>query len=98
MDEVSRFEQFCQFRDTIRSSRTHLIVGIDIAKDKYHAFFGTPYGKTLWRRLIFTNDLVGYKRLIEQVEVLLSQHQFSQVGSALGLLFGRKSGHCALVS
>ncbi len=79
MDEVSRFEQFCQFRDTIRSSRTHLIVGIDIAKDKHHAFFGTPYGKTLWRRLIFTNDLVGYKRLIEQVEVLLSQHQLSQV-------------------
>ena len=79
VNDTSRFEQFCQFRDTIRSSRNHLIVGIDIAKDKHHAFFGTPYGKTLWRRLIFTNDLVGYKWLIEQVEVLLSQHQLSQV-------------------
>jgi transposase len=79
VDKVSRFEQFSQFRDTIRSSRNHLIVGIDIAKDKHHAFFATPYGKTLWRRLIFTNDLVGYKRLVEQVEVLLSQHQLSQV-------------------
>jgi transposase len=54
-------------------------VGIDIAKDKHHAFFGTAYGKTLWRRLIFTNDLIGYKRLVEQTELLLQQHQLKQV-------------------
>ena len=79
MNDVNRFDHFCQFRENIRGSRDHLIVGIDIAKDKHHAFFGTPYGKTLWRRLIFTNDLTGYKRLIEQVEVLSSQHQLSDV-------------------
>jgi transposase len=85
VDDVSRFEHFCQFRGNIRASRKHLIVGmgIDIAKDKHHAFFGTPYGKTLWRRLIFTNDLVGFKRLIEQVEVLLQQHQLSKVAFGL---------------
>jgi transposase len=83
VNDVTRFEHFCQFRGNIRASRRHLIVGIDIAKDKHHAFFGTAYGKTLWRRLIFTNDLVGFKRLIEQVEVLLQQHQLSKVAFGL---------------
>jgi transposase len=78
VDDVSRFEQFCQFRENIRGSRKHLIVGIDIAKDKHHAFFGTAYGKTLWRRLIFTNDLVGYQRFIEQTKVLLKQYQLKE--------------------
>jgi transposase len=82
LDDISRFEQFCQFRSTIRGSRKHLIVGIDIAKDKHHAFFGTAYGRTLWRRLIFSNDLDGYQRLIEQTELLLKQHQLE------GVVFG----------
>jgi transposase len=79
MNDVDRFIHFSRFRDQIRGSQTHLIVGIDIAKDKHHAFFGTANGKTLWRRLIFTNDLIGYTRLIEQVQVLLSQYQLSEV-------------------
>jgi transposase len=54
-------------------------VGIDIAKDKHHAFFGTPNGKSLWRRLIFTNDIVGYNRLVDQVNTLTAQHQLQQV-------------------
>jgi len=78
LDDVSRFEQFCQFRSFIRGSKEHLIVGIDVAKDKHHAFFGTAYGKTLWRRLIFTNDFVGYLRLVEQTELLLKQHRLKE--------------------
>ena len=78
MDDIGRFEQFCQFRSLIRGSREHLIVGIDIAKDKHHAFFGTAYGKTLWRRLIFTNDFIGYLRLVEQTELLLKQHRLKE--------------------
>ena len=79
IDDVSRYNYFCQFRSTIRSSRNHLIVGIDVAKDKHHAFFGTAYGKTLWRRLLFSNDKNGYMRLIEQVNALMPQHQLEQV-------------------
>jgi transposase len=79
MDEVSRHEHFCQLRSTIRNSNNHLIVGIDIAKDKHHAFFGTPKGQSLLRRLIFTNDADGYRRLVEQVEALICQHQLEQV-------------------
>ena len=79
MNDVTRFAHFSEFRNGIRGSRTHLIVGIDIAKDKHHAFFGTAYGQALWRRLIFTNDLIGYNRLMEQVRVVSSQNQLEQV-------------------
>ncbi|BBO91766.1 IS110 family transposase [Desulfosarcina ovata] len=74
MDDIARFEMFCKLRSQIRGSENQLIVGIDIAKDKHHAFFGTDRGKSLWRRLIFTNDLIGFERLMEQVETLMSQH------------------------
>ncbi|CAB1070731.1 Mobile element protein [Olavius algarvensis Delta 1 endosymbiont] len=79
MNDVDRFIQFSQFKTQIRGSMAHLIVGIDIAKDKHHAFFGTANGKTLWRRLIFSNDLLGYTRLIEQTQVLSSQYQLGEV-------------------
>ena len=43
-NEVIRYEKFCQFKAEIRSSRDYLIVGIDVAKDRHHAFFGTAAG------------------------------------------------------
>jgi hypothetical protein len=55
----SRLEQFRQLRKEIRGSKEYLIVGIDVAKDKHHAFFGTATGKTLLRRLIFENSMSG---------------------------------------
>jgi len=78
-DEVTRYDYFCQFRKEIRSSRQHLIVGMDIGKDKHHAFFGTAYGKTLLRRLLFENNIQGFRKLIEQVNTLLSQYQLEKV-------------------
>ena len=77
MDDITRFEWFCKLRSQIRGSDNHLIVGIDIAKDKHHAFFGTPKGQSLWRRLIFTNDLTGFNRLIEQANTLMTQHDLT---------------------
>jgi len=38
MDDIARFEWFCKLRSQIRGSDNHLIVGIDIAKDKHHTF------------------------------------------------------------
>ena len=78
-DEVTRYSFFCQFRSNIRSSKHHLIVGIDIGKDKHHAFFGTAYGRTLVRRLLFDNDIAGFQKLIDQVLTLLDQHQLEKV-------------------
>jgi len=34
-----RIKKFRQFKEEIRGSEEYLIVGIDISKDKHHAFF-----------------------------------------------------------
>jgi hypothetical protein len=60
----------CQFKKEIRGSKDHLIVGIDIAKEKHHAFFGTATGKTLFRRLIFDNTIEGFEKLLTQVRAI----------------------------
>ena len=52
-----RLEDFRQLRSEIRGSKDYLIVGIDVAKDKHNAFFGTPTGQTLLKRLAFKNDI-----------------------------------------
>jgi hypothetical protein len=50
--EDSRLKAFRQMKEQIGGSKAHLIVGIDISKEKHHAFFGTPTGKTLWKRFV----------------------------------------------
>ena len=55
------------------------VVGIDVAKEKHHAFFGTAMGKTLLRRLVFENDLDGFSKLLEQAEALRVQEGLSKV-------------------
>jgi transposase len=81
MDEVNgnRLEEFRQLRQAIRHSEEYLVVGIDIAKDRHHAFFGTPTGKTLLRRLVFSNDQEGFRRLLDQSEALRVQHGLKKV-------------------
>ena len=76
--EVSRYQQFCQLKRDVRSSSEHLIVGIDVAKEKNHAFFGTATGRTLLKRLIFENDKAGFDRLMSQTEEICSQNGFSK--------------------
>jgi len=66
----SRLEEFRQFRKEIRGSEEYLVVGIDVAKDKHHAFFGTANGKTLFKRLVFENNLEGFQRLLVQAEAM----------------------------
>ena len=72
MNEVedTRLKEFRQFRKEIRGSKDHLIVGIDVAKDKHHAFFGTATGETLFRRLIFNNTIEGFEKLLTQVRAI----------------------------
>jgi transposase len=81
MDQVdrNRLEEFRQLRKEIRHSDQYLIVGIDIAKDRHYAFFGTAAGKTLLRRLVFSNDHEGFRRLLEQAEALRVQHGLKKV-------------------
>jgi transposase len=81
MDELNRnrLDEFRQLRKEVRHSDQYLIVGIDIAKDRHYAFFGTPTGKTLLRRLVFSNDHEGFRRLLEQAEALRVQHGLKKV-------------------
>ena len=81
MNEIDsiRLEQFRQLKKEVRASRDHLIVGIDVAKNKHNAFFGTATGKTVLRRLVFENNLEGFKRLLRQADALIVQYALKQV-------------------
>jgi transposase len=76
MDEINRnrLGEFRQLRKEIRQSGEYLIVGMDIAKDRHCAFFGTATGKTLLRRIVFSNDHEGFRKLLDQAEALRDQH------------------------
>lgn len=69
-----RLERFRQLRKEIRGSQRHLIVGIDVAKHRHHAFFGTATGKTLLKRLVFGNDIDGFEKLLRHVEAEKVKH------------------------
>jgi hypothetical protein len=77
--DVNRVRVFRQLKKEIRGSKDYLIVGIDIAKDKHDAFFGTAQGKTLWRRLVFDNSIEGFNKLRNQVEALKVQHDLKRI-------------------
>lgn len=81
MNEVDaiRLDQFRQLKKEIRGSEEHMIVGIDVAKDKHHAFFGTARGQTLLRRLVFENNIQGFEKLMSHVQTLKTCHGLSKV-------------------
>ena len=78
-EDGSRLEEFRQFRKEVRGSAEYLLVGIDVAKEKHHAFFGTATGKTLFRRLVFENSLEGFRKLLAQAEAMRVQEGFKKV-------------------
>jgi len=78
-EDIIRREQFCQIISEIRGSDDYLVVGIDVAKDKHHAFMGSATGKSLLRRLIFENNLEGFRKLLERSEAIGIQNALSKV-------------------
>ncbi len=78
-EDRSRLEEFRQFRKEVRGSAEYLLVGIDVAKDKHHAFFGTATGKTLFKRLVFENNLEGFRKLLVQAEAMKVQEGLTKV-------------------
>ncbi len=75
----TRIEELRQLKKEIRGSKEHLIIGIDIAKDKHHAFFGTATGNTLFKRLVFDNCSEGFEKLNIHTEAMMAKHQLSKV-------------------
>jgi transposase len=78
-NDDSRLEEFRQLKREIRGSTQHLVVGIDVAKERHYAFFGTPAGKTLLHRLVFDNSKEGFEKLCFQAEILRAQHGLTHV-------------------
>jgi transposase len=73
-EDPTRLEEFRQFRQEVRGSSEYLLVGIDVAKDKHYAFFGTAQGKTLLRRLVFENNNEGFGKLLGQARGMKDQN------------------------
>jgi transposase len=73
-EDHTRLEEFRQFRQEVRGSSEYLLVGLDVAKDKHYAFFGTAQGKTLLRRLVFENNNEGFGKLLGQARAMKDQN------------------------
>ena len=56
-----------------------MVVGIDVGKDKHHAFMGSAIGKSLFRKLIFENNLDGFSRLLKTAEAIKVQNGLSKI-------------------
>ncbi|HEY3276375.1 MAG TPA: transposase [Syntrophorhabdaceae bacterium] len=77
--EDNRLKEFRQLKSLIRGSKEYLVVGIDIAKEKHHAFLGTAAGKTLRKQLAFTNTREGFESLCFHVEAVRRQNGLTKV-------------------
>jgi len=78
-NDDTRLEEFRQLKREIRGSTRHMVVGMDIAKERHHAFFGTPAGKVLLHRLVFDNTKEGFEKLCFQADILKTQHCLARV-------------------
>jgi len=79
IEDTIRREQFCQLVTEIRGSSEYLIVGIDVAKDKHHAFMGTANGKSLLRKLIFENNTDGFAKLLTHAKTVKARNRLSKM-------------------
>lgn len=81
MEQVDgiRLLEFRQVKKEIRGSDQYLIVGIDVAKEKHNAFFGTANGKTLHKGVVFDNTIEGFEKLLTLTEALKVQNDLVKV-------------------
>jgi transposase len=77
--ESIRLEEFRQLRNDIRGSTSHMLVGIDIAKDKHNAFFGTATGRTLYKRFVFDNNRDGFELLKAEADSIMLQNKLTRI-------------------
>ena len=78
-NDDSRLREFRQLKQEIRRSTEYLVVGIDVAKERHYAFFGTATGTTLIRKLVFTNTREGFEKLTFQADTLKVRHGLTKV-------------------
>lgn len=76
---ADRHALFKELKSTIRGSEKYLLVGVDVAKNDHHAFFGTPNGKTLRKNLVFDNSIKGFETLRSFACDIRNQHGLVEV-------------------
>lgn len=74
-----RLNVFKNIRSSIRGSDECLLVGIDVAKNRHHAFFGTPKGRSLWKNLVFDNSVIGFEALRDLARDLQNKYGLNRV-------------------
>jgi len=74
-----RLTTFKNIRSTVRGADEYLLVGIDVAKSRHHAFFGTPKGVTLWKNMVFDNSVIGFEALRGLARDLQNKHGLAKV-------------------
>lgn len=79
VQNLPRLDEFRQLKKEIRGSEEYLIVGIDVAKEKHHAYFGTATGKSLLRKLIFENNKKGFETLLHRAGAIMRQEGITKV-------------------
>src|SRR4030042_3273543 len=79
INKKGRLDAFRQLKSQVRGSEMYLLVGIDVAKERHHAFFGTPNGKTIYKRLIFDNNKNGFEMLKNNTRDLMNQNDLPKV-------------------
>ncbi len=79
IDVTDRHELFKLMRASVRGSEKYLLVGVDVAKNNHHAFFGTPNGRTLRKNMVFDNCIKGFESLRSIARDLQSQHGLVEV-------------------
>lgn len=78
-DVTDRLELFRLMRASVRGSEKYLMVGVDVAKNNHHAFFGTPNGRTLRKNMVFDNSTKGFESLRTIARDLQNQHGLIEV-------------------
>jgi transposase len=78
-DVTDRLELFRLMRASVRGSEKYLLVGVDVAKNNHHAFFGTPNGRTLRKNMVFDNSTKGFESLRSLARDLQNQHGLFEV-------------------
>jgi len=77
--EIIRRKRYCQIINEISGSARYMVVGIDVGKDKHHAFMGSATGISLYRKLIFENNLNGFSRLVNTADQIKAQNGLTKV-------------------
>jgi transposase len=77
--EIIRREKYCQIVKEITGSDQYMVVGIDVGKDKHHAFVGTARGICLFKKLVFENNLAGFDKFLTTVDQLKTQNCLEKI-------------------